>query len=156
MANIRASQLELRYDPVKGPDAGHALNGLLEDKGLTDDLGWNGQFSFQTEEKFLEITWTDNRDSADKSFNSHTGQWNNGMTYAEAKAAFPNIPTYAEVIADLADYTTEYASYANKRKRRYPHHRDQLDQLWHDIDEGKLDKTGSWYTAIKAVKDANG
>ena len=30
---------------------------------------------------------------------------------------------------------------------------DQLDQLWHDIDEGKLDKTGSWYTAIKAVKD---
>jgi len=30
---------------------------------------------------------------------------------------------------------------------------DQLDQLWHDIDEGKLDKAGSWYTAIKAVKD---
>ena len=30
---------------------------------------------------------------------------------------------------------------------------DQLDQLWHDIDDGKLDKTGSWYTAIKAVKD---
>ena len=30
---------------------------------------------------------------------------------------------------------------------------DQLDQLWHDIDDGKLDKTGSWYLAIKAVKD---
>ena len=156
MANIRASQLELRYDPLKGPDAGHALNGLLEDKGLQEDLGWNGSFSFDTEEKFLEITWTDNRDSADKSFNSDTGQWNNNMTYAEAKAAFSTIPTYAEVIADLADYTTEYASYANKRKRTYPHHRDQLDQLWHDIDEGKLDKTGSWYTEIKAIKDANG
>ena len=30
---------------------------------------------------------------------------------------------------------------------------DQLDKLWHDIDEGKLDKTGSFYTSIKAVKD---
>ena len=30
---------------------------------------------------------------------------------------------------------------------------DQLDNLWHDIDEGKLDKTGSFYTSIKTVKD---
>ena len=30
---------------------------------------------------------------------------------------------------------------------------EQLDQLWHDIDDGKLDKTGAWYLAIKAVKD---
>lgn len=155
MANIRASQLELRYDPLKEPDAGHALNGLMEDKGLQEDLGWNGSFSFDTEEKFYELTWTDNRDSADKSFNSDTGQYNNNMTYAEAKAAFPTIPTYAEVIADLADYKTEYATYANVRKRKYPNYKGQLDQLWHDIDDGKLDKTGSWYQAIKAIKDAN-
>ena len=32
---------------------------------------------------------------------------------------------------------------------------DQLDKLWHDIDDEKLDKNGSWYKAIKAVKDAN-
>ena len=32
---------------------------------------------------------------------------------------------------------------------------DQLDKLWHDIDDGKLDKNGSWYKAIKAVKDDN-
>ena len=30
---------------------------------------------------------------------------------------------------------------------------DQLDNLWHDIDEGKLDKTGSFYTSIKTIKD---
>jgi len=33
---------------------------------------------------------------------------------------------------------------------------DQLDQLYHDIDDGKFGadaKTGAWYTAIKAVKD---
>ena len=31
----------------------------------------------------------------------------------------------------------------------------QLDKLWHDIDDGKLDKTGSFYTYIKGIKDAN-
>ena len=30
---------------------------------------------------------------------------------------------------------------------------EQLDKLWHDIDENKLDKTGSFYTSIKTVKD---
>ena len=33
---------------------------------------------------------------------------------------------------------------------------DQLDQLYHDIDDGKFGtdaKTGAWYAAIKAVKD---
>ena len=37
----------------------------------------------------------------------------------------------------------------------YPDIKEQLDKLFHDIDEGKLDKTGSFYTALKAVKDAN-
>ena len=30
---------------------------------------------------------------------------------------------------------------------------EQLDKLWHDIDNGTLDKTGNFYTAIKTVKD---
>ena len=42
-----------------------------------------------------------------------------------------------------------------KRKTEYLSWREQLDKLYHDIDDGKLDKTGSWYTHIKAVKDAN-
>ena len=35
----------------------------------------------------------------------------------------------------------------------YPRISDQLDMLFHDITDGKLDETGSWYTAIKATKD---
>ena len=35
----------------------------------------------------------------------------------------------------------------------YPSIPDQLDKLYHDIDDGKLDKTGTWYAAIKATKD---
>ena len=42
-----------------------------------------------------------------------------------------------------------------KRKTEYLSWEEQLDKLYHDIDDGKLDKTGSWYTHIKAVKDAN-
>jgi hypothetical protein len=33
---------------------------------------------------------------------------------------------------------------------------DQLDQLWHDIDDGKFGdaaKTGTFYLAVKAIKD---
>ena len=40
--------------------------------------------------------------------------------------------------------------------RQYAELTDQLDQLYHDIDDGKLGadaKTGDWYTAVKAVKD---
>ena len=32
---------------------------------------------------------------------------------------------------------------------------EQLDLLWHDIDQGKLDKTGGFYNAIKGIKDRN-
>ena len=41
------------------------------------------------------------------------------------------------------------------RKIAYPEIEEQLDKLFHDIDAGKLDKTGEFYKAIKAVKDAN-
>ena len=35
----------------------------------------------------------------------------------------------------------------------YPSISDQLDMLFHDITNGKLDETGSWYKAVKATKD---
>ena len=41
------------------------------------------------------------------------------------------------------------------RAQEYPDIGDQLDTLWHAIDENALDKTSDFYTAIKAVKDAN-
>lgn len=38
----------------------------------------------------------------------------------------------------------------------YPSIGDQLDKLYHDVDDGKFGsdaKTGTWYAAIKATKD---
>jgi hypothetical protein len=50
------------------------------------------------------------------------------------------------------------ADYANLRTDSmidgsYPSIPDQLDMLFHDITDGKLGKTGSWYKAVKATKD---
>ena len=36
----------------------------------------------------------------------------------------------------------------------YKNMADQMDQLYHDMENGKNDKTGEWYKSIKAVKDA--
>jgi hypothetical protein len=45
--------------------------------------------------------------------------------------------------------------YQISRKRMYPNFGDQLDSLYKDILTGKLDSTGDFAKAIKAVKDAN-
>jgi len=52
----------------------------------------------------------------------------------------------------------ESADYSNLRTDSmvtgsYPSIPDQLDMLFHDITNGKLDETGSWYKAVKATKD---
>ena len=51
------------------------------------------------------------------------------------------------------------STYAQKREAAYPTIGDQLDMLWHAVDTGDWTaakvKTTEFYTAIKAVKDAN-
>ena len=43
--------------------------------------------------------------------------------------------------------------YTQKRQSAYPSLGDQLDLLWHTIDQGQpIDTTSPWYQAIKAVK----
>ena len=46
-------------------------------------------------------------------------------------------------------------SHHTPRILAYPSLGEQLDLLYHDIENNKLDKTGEFYKAIKAVKDAN-
>ena len=47
----------------------------------------------------------------------------------------------------------ENDSYKCKRRDEYKSVVDQLDQLYHDMTANKLDSTGEWHKAIKAVKD---
>lgn len=71
-------------------------------------------------------------------------------------------PEEVEII--LNDWTEyEYArqldeeanGYKTAREFAYPALAEQFDKLWHDINNGTLDNTGAFYTALKTVKDDN-
>ena len=47
----------------------------------------------------------------------------------------------------------ENTGYKKNRRSEYKSVVDQLDQLYHDMTAGKLDATGEWHKAVKAVKD---
>ena len=83
-----------------------------------------------------------------------------GAFIKEWNSASPQ-PTVAEIEAADATYNTEYdaQAYARTRAAAYPSIGDQLDMLWHAVDTGDWTaakvKTTSFYTELKAVKDAN-
>ena len=64
---------------------------------------------------------------------------------------------YTQAIEDLAQskLDTQDNGYKQARLDSYGSIGDQLDLLYHDMTADKGDKTGEWYKAIKAVKDAN-
>jgi len=59
----------------------------------------------------------------------------------------------AQAATDLAAYNA--LAYARAREEAYADVREQLDLLYHDMVADKGDKTGTWFAAVKAVKDAN-
>ena len=58
---------------------------------------------------------------------------------------------------ELQDYKDieEKLKYQQPRKLAYPSIEEQLDKLFHDIDNGTLDKNGEFYSVIKTIKDNN-
>ena len=66
-------------------------------------------------------------------------------------------PTEEEVNAGLQglldEWNAHHQPYRDNRFLEYPKLWDQLEQIYDDIEDGKLDKTGKFYTAQKAVKD---
>ena len=64
---------------------------------------------------------------------------------------------YAQAKIDLGNgkWQEQQFGYIQARQMAYGAISDQLDQLYWDIDAGKLDKTGEWYKAIKKVKTDN-
>ena len=65
-------------------------------------------------------------------------------------------PTADELAAEVTRLQGVYDNneYQRTRAAAYPHIKDQLDLLYHDMTAGKLDATGEWHKAVKAVKDA--
>ena len=89
-----------------------------------------------------------NIELVDEGFGPYIRTWNvDGVT----KPTDSQIASY-ETAGDEEEALTKILV---KRKKEYLSWNEQLDKLYHDINDGKLDKTGSWYKHIKAVKDAN-
>ena len=61
--------------------------------------------------------------------------------------------TFEEIKAWNIATSENLKTYSDKRKAEYPSIGDQLDMLWHAIDDGTLDKTSTFYTSLKATKD---
>lgn len=64
-------------------------------------------------------------------------------------------PTDEEIAAKKLELQAEYDAkeYQRNRAVAYPQLAEQFDKLWHDINNGTLDETGEFFTALKSVKD---
>ena len=65
-------------------------------------------------------------------------------------------PTQSAIDAEIIRLQAVYDGndYQRTRADAYEEVKEQLDQLYHDMAADKGDKTGEWFKAIKAVKDA--
>ena len=77
----------------------------------------------------------------------NTVQWHNGTT------PIPKADIEAKMVEVQADYDAK--QYQRDRATAYAEIKEQLDLLYHDMAADKGDKTGEWFKAIKAVKEAN-
>ena len=69
--------------------------------------------------------------------------------------SFSRSSSYLDSVASEATKLFNNNVTRDKRKAAYGDIGDQLDLLYKDMVAGKLDTTGEWAKAIKAVKDAN-
>jgi hypothetical protein len=64
---------------------------------------------------------------------------------------------YDQAKIDLGNskWEAQQFGYIQARQEAFESIGNQLDQVFWDIDNNKLDKTGEWYKAIKKIKDDN-
>ena len=79
------------------------------------------------------------------------GLQNNEVIWIDEKIKQPTEEQVNDKIAELqAAY--EAKQYQRDRALLYPELKEQLDLLFHDMTNGKGDKTGEWYKAVNKVK----
>ena len=90
----------------------------------------------------------------------HTGQWfgfDGEHIYANLVIhSGDDKPSESACTAGIAALQATYdnAEYQRTRAAAYPELKEQLDLLYKDMLADKGDKTGTWFAAVKAVKDA--
>lgn len=66
-------------------------------------------------------------------------------------------PTKEEILKEFEfqKKIAEYYAYAYQRCKEYPDGFQQLDMIWHAIEEGKDLKESEWFKKIKEIKERN-
>jgi len=101
------------------------------------------------------FTWTDSKNKiyANLRLTEKIGKKGQGLI----DNPVTEIPSESAVNAKLKElqdaWDLENTGYKNNRRSEYKSVVDQLDQLYHDMTADKLDATGEWHKAIKAIKD---
>lgn len=75
------------------------------------------------------------------------------VTIDDTAGAFDINGNKVEIDLELVNAWVDPEAYKYQRQQEYPSIVDQLDMLWHAIDNGTLDKSSGFYTALKSVKD---
>lgn len=140
----------LKFDSLRSPAMGHALNELIKDS----NYDWSGCSTFQTEEEYNELFWAIKTPPPEKSgIDPLTGDPLNRVSAEEA-----NAPSFSAIKSKYEEYLLEYDAAAKKRERiqYYPEWKEQFDMLYHDIDSGLLGdsaKLSKFYTTINNIKN---
>lgn len=75
-----------------------------------------------------------------------------GYLLVEETEERPDLTNKRRVEGQWVAVRTE-AEYAERRRKSYPALGDQMDMLWHAMDDGLIPKVEPMYSQIKAVKD---
>ena len=97
-------------------------------------------YPFDKDDIRIEGTDAEKTALADKWNAAHEAKWNYERYRTEGETTSSLNPTTGKRENIVRTYGYEVIG-------------EQLDKLWHDIDEGKLDKNGDFYTSIKTIKD---
>lgn len=80
------------------------------------------------------------------------GQESDGIEQGFVTIDQTPVPTVGWSRVDENSDFTDTRGYEEKRELEYPELKEQLDKIYHDIDNGTLTTSGDFYTAINTVK----
>lgn len=120
-------------------DVAKAISALNEDNDNSHEFVISGEPSNETEYQ-RDVKYISGSDSNGSAIFSSTQPY-----------------TWSQVNTKKSALVTTYNNEQYKRDRAasYPELGEQLDKLFHDIDNGTLTTSGDFYTALNTVKTAN-
>ena len=135
----------MNFDDLRGGDKPdiHDVLADLEDKKIISDWNYNGDDPTCEEEfneRFVKIV-------------PNEEGWGERVTDPSKFGI-----TYQEVMSHYDMIMKEFNAIKHVRERKYPKVEEQLDQLWHDIDDGILGeeaKNSKWFQNISKIKNSS-